>query len=122
MVFCSISVYRRLIKLKARLRKTEANRETNMLKTLIGMNVFFFVINAPVNGVLIYLGYLSLNGIPSQMSLVAYDIAGAFCTVQNSFSIVVYLISNKMFRSEFLENFRGGKKQQQYTSSQSPHI
>jgi hypothetical protein len=88
------------------------NREKTLLKTLIGMNVFFFGINAPVNGVLIYLGYMSLRGMPSQMSLLIYSLAGALVTVHNSFPIVVYLISNKMFRRQFLENCRREKPPQ----------
>ena len=117
MLFCTIAVYRKLIHLKVRLHKTEAKKETCLLKTLIGMNVFFFVINAPVNVALIYLGYMNLSGIPSQMTLLVYDLTGALSTVHNAFSIVVYLISNKTFLGQFLSIFCREKLSQKYTSS-----
>ena len=114
MLFCIISVYRKLKGLKTRLRKSDANRESHLLKTLIGINVFFFVINAPFNLVLIYVSYVNLSELPSQMNLLIFNLAGTFCSIHTSFSFFVYLISNKMFRRQFFEIFRIRKISERY--------
>jgi hypothetical protein len=98
MVTCTLIMWRTLSKLKKKLLrpKTDTKREFQMFKTMIGIDCFFFICNSPI---CLYLIITSFR--PQLFNLLAYNVFNLISIFHNTFSILVHIICNKVFREEF---------------------
>ena len=101
MTFCTIVIHVMLVRLKSKFAiPSDLKREVQMFKTMVGLDCFFFISNAPLN-IFVFLRPYLANQIIYPMASVSRFIL----QFQYTFSFFMYLISNKLFRLTFFQIF-----------------
>jgi hypothetical protein len=120
MVTCTFFMHKTLIKMKSKLQKTkkqksEVRREVRMFNTMIGIDFFFFICNAPICIYVIIIGFL-----PAVFNLLIFNALNVISIFHNTFSFIVYFVCNRVFRKEFFSIiFCIKSKKEQYLKSNS---
>ena len=98
LVVCTIITYLILVKSKTKFYKSgnSRNKELDLLKTLIGMDCFFFMCYSPVCILLI-----TIHLMPLTVFLIALNLSSFILDCHATLSIFMHLISNKIFRKRF---------------------
>lgn len=109
MLTCTIMVTIKLIKNKikmlkytnrtANISKHGNKRELQLLKIMIGVDLFFFICNIPL------CVFISIGNFIQEKILYGFilDIFQVISIMHNTMSFFIYMISNKMFRKQFLQ-------------------
>jgi hypothetical protein len=96
LVSCSIITWRVMNGLKKKLSKIESKKETQLFRTLIGMDLFFFICNSPI------CTYLLIEfTFPSLYNVLIFNILNLVSTCHNALSLFVYFSCNNLFREQF---------------------
>jgi hypothetical protein len=96
LIVCSIIIWRVINGLKKKLSKIESKKELQLFRTMIGMDLFFFICNTPV---CTYLLIVTIS--PSLYNVLIFSILNLISMCHNTFSFFVYFFANKVFREQF---------------------
>jgi hypothetical protein len=96
LITCSFITWSVMKRLKIKLSIKETKKETQLFKTMIGMDLFFLICNTPVCTYT-----LIATVLPSTYNLLLFNILNLFSTCHNTFSFFIYFSSNKVFREQF---------------------
>jgi hypothetical protein len=104
MVACTLALFRKVKKLRTKItrryssfKRKDVKKEVHLLKTMIGIDFFFFICNTPICIYVILIGYF-----PDLNDFFIFNILNFISVFHNTFSFVVYFICNKVFRQKFL--------------------
>ena len=106
MVACTLALYRKVKKLRTKtkinrryssFKKRDFKKEVHLLKTMIGIDFFFFICNTPICVYVILIGYF-----PKFNDFFIFNILNFISVFHNTFSFFVYFICNKVFRQQFI--------------------
>ena len=96
-LFKKVKLLRNKLNVRSVWRQKEVKKEFQILKTMIGIDTFFFICNTPICVYVIAVGFsqkLNNHFIFSILNLVS--------TFHNAFPFLVYLICNNVFRQQLL--------------------
>jgi hypothetical protein len=96
LITCSFITWCVIKRLKIKLSTKETKKETQLFKTMIGMDLFFLICNTPVCTYTLIATIL-----PSTYNLLLFNILNLLSTCHNTFSFFIYLSCNKIFREQF---------------------